>query len=459
MRERFARHWLAALLGVAAALLALGPGGCGVTRAGPPAAVVIALDGAISPATASYVVRNLQDAARRGDALVVLSLDTPGGLDSAMRAIIQAMLASPLPVLAYVAPAGARAASAGTYILYASALAAMAPGTNLGAATPVSMFGATPLPAPGNAPAPDAGRHDQQPAAEAAREAPLVKVTNDAAAYIRGLATMHDRNADWAERAVREAVSLPYDAALAQHVIDIVATSVPDLLAQADGRSVLVAGRPVRLASRGLAIVSVAPDWRDRLLATLTDPDIVYLLLLAGLFGLAFEASHPGVLAPGVIGAICLLVGGYGLNLLPIDYAGVALALLGLGLMATEAFVPAFGALVLGGASAFAIGSLMMFDRPGLRPPLAIIAGATLASVLVLGVVLALLVRARRRPLASGSATLIGAPGRATRWQGAEGEVLVQGEHWRARAARPPTPGQSVRVVGRDGLTLLIEPL
>ena len=368
MLERFARRLLAALLGLAAGLLALGPVGCSVARADPPAALVIVLDGAISPATASYVVRNLQDAARRGDALVVLSLDTPGGLDSAMRTIIQAMLASPLPVLAYVAPSGARAASAGTYILYASALAAMAPGTNLGAATPVSLFGATPLPGPDNAPAPDAGKHDQQPAAEAARDAPLVKVTNDAAAYIRGLATMHDRNAEWAERAVREAVSLPYDAALAQHVIDIVATSVPDLLAQADGRSVLVAGRPVRLASRGLAIVSVAPDWRDRLLATLTDPDIVYLLLLAGLFGLAFEASHPGVLAPGVIGAICLLVGGYGLNLLPIDYAGVALALLGLGLMATEAFVPAFGALVLGGASAFAIGSLMMFDRPGLRP-------------------------------------------------------------------------------------------
>jgi membrane-bound serine protease (ClpP class) len=459
MLERFARRLLAALLGLAAGLLALGPVGCSVARADPPAALVIVLDGAISPATASYVVRNLQDAARRGDALVVLSLDTPGGLDSAMRTIIQAMLASPLPVLAYVAPSGARAASAGTYILYASALAAMAPGTNLGAATPVSLFGATPLPGPDNAPAPDAGKHDQQPAAEAARDAPLVKVTNDAAAYIRGLATMHDRNAEWAERAVREAVSLPYDAALAQHVIDIVATSVPDLLAQADGRSVLVAGRKVRLASQGLAIVSVEPDWRDRLLATLTTPDIVYLLLLAGLFGLGFEASHPGFLAPGVIGAICLLVGGYGLNLLPIDYAGVALALLGLGLMATEAFIPAFGALVLGGASAFAIGSLMMFDRPGVRPPFAIVAGATLVSVLVLGVLLALLVRARRRPLASGSATLIGASGRVTRWDGAEGEVLVQGEHWRARALTLPIPGQRVRVVGREGLTLLVEPL
>lgn len=458
MRERCARQLLAVLLGVAVGFLALCPGGCGVARADPPAAVVIALDGAIGPATAGYVVRGLRDAARRGDALVVLRLDTPGGLDSAMRTIIRAMLASPLPVLAYVAPGGARAASAGTYILYASALAAMAPGTNLGAATPVSMFGATPLPGPDNATSPAGGKHDQ-PAADTPRDAPLVKATNDAAAYIRGLATMHDRNAEWAERAVREAVSLPYDAALAQHVIDIVATSLPDLLAQADGRSVLVAGQPMRLASKGLAIVTVAPGWRDRLLATLTDPDIVYLLLLAGLFGLVFEASHPGVLAPGVIGAICLLVGGYGLNLLPIDYAGVALALLGLGLMATEAFIPAFGALVLGGASAFAIGSLMMFDTPGVRPPLAVIGGATLVSVLVLGVVLALLVRARRRPVASGGATLIGAAGRATRWAGAEGEVLVQGEHWRARAARPPVPGQSVRVVGREGLTLLIEPL
>jgi membrane-bound serine protease (ClpP class) len=459
MEKQYARHLLAALLGVAATFLALCTNGCGAARADPPVAMVITLDGAIGPATAAYVVRNLRDAAQHGDALVVLRLDTPGGLDSAMRDIIRAMLASPLPVLAYVAPSGARAASAGTYILYASALAAMAPGTNLGAATPVSMFGTTPLPGPDNVPAPDAARHDQKAAPDTARDAPLVKVTNDAAAYIRGLATMHDRNADWAERAVREAVSLPYDAALAQHVIDIVAPSVPDLLAQADGRSVLVAGRTEQLASKGLAIVTVTPGWRDRLLATLTDPEIVYLLLLAGLFGLVIEATHPGVLAPGVIGAICLLVGGYGLNLLPIDYAGVALALLGLGLMATEAFIPAFGALVVGGAAAFAIGSLMMFDTAGLRPPYEIVGSATLVSILVLGVVLALLVRARRRPVASGSATLIGAAGRATRWAGAEGEVLVQGEHWRARASRPPTPGQSVRVVGREGLTLLVEPL
>jgi len=445
VRDRFARRALGLLLAVAASFLAVCSGG--PARAEAPAAMVIALDGAIGPATAGYVVRNLRLAAERGDALVVLRLDTPGGLDGAMRDIIRAMLASPLPVLAYVAPSGARAASAGTYILYASALAAMAPGTNLGAATPVSLFGETPLPKP------DTGK----PAPAAGGDAELAKVTNDAAAYIRGLATMHDRNAEWAERAVREAVSLPWDAALAQHVIDIVAASVPDLLAQADGRSVLVAGRTMTLASKGLPVVTVAPGWRERLLAILTDPNIVYLLLLAGVFGLAFEASHPGVLAPGVIGAICLLVGGYGLNLLPIDYAGLALALLGLGLMVTEAFVPAFGSLVLGGAAAFAIGSLMMFDMPGLRPPLAVIGGATLGSMFVLGVVLGLLVRARRRPVVSGEATLIGATGQAIRWDGLEGEVLVQGERWRARAARPLVPGQGVRVTGRTGLTLVVE--
>jgi membrane-bound serine protease (ClpP class) len=234
---------------------------------------------------------------------------------------------------------------------------------------------------------------------------------------------------------------------------------VGDLLQKADGRTVVVAGWPVRLATHGLTQVMIVPDWRERLLATITDPEIVYLLLLAGIFGIVFEVAHPGVIAPGVFGTICLLISAYGLNLLPIDYAGLALTLIGLGLMATEAFIPAFGALVVGGGSAFVIGSLMMFDMPGLRPPLGLIAGATVASLLLFGGVLALLVRARRRPVVSGDAALIGTYGRILRWADDEGEVLAGGERWRARATRPIAPGQAVRVVGRDGLTLLVEPM
>lgn len=440
--------WLLAVIGctLVVGILAAGTA-CAQSRG---SAVVIAVDGAISPATASYVRRGLRTAQQNNAAVVVLRLDTPGGLDSAMRDIIRDMLASPVPVIAYVAPGGARAASAGTYILYAAALAVMAPGTNLGAATPVSLFGATPLPEP-QGPAGEP-RSNGRPA-----DAVLTKVTNDAVAYLRSLATLHGRNADWAEKAVREAVSLPYDAAFNEHVVDLVAGNLTDLLAKANGRRVLADGKPVQLATQGLEFIRIEPDWRDRLLGLLTDPSIVYVLLLAGVLGIGFELSHPGIYAPGVLGTICLLVGAYGLNLLPIGYAGLALALLGLGLMTAEAFVPAFGAFVVGGAAAFAIGSVMMFEAPAARPPLTLIAGGTLAAATVLGVVLRLLLRARRRPLATGTAVLIGLPGRTLSWTGGEGEVLVQGERWHARSVRPLQPGQAVRVIDRQGLTLLVE--
>jgi membrane-bound serine protease (ClpP class) len=447
-------RWLLALLG--GALLVLGvllsDAAVGASRR----AVVIGLDGSIGPGTAGYVLRSLRESQQEDVAVVVLRLDTPGGLDSAMRAIIRAMLASPVPVLAYVAPSGARAASAGTYILYAAALAAMAPGTNLGAAAPVSLLGPPPPPGPGTAPPNDRAKinHD---APGPSPDTLLTKVTNDAAAYIRGLAVLHGRNADWAEKAVREAVSLPYDAALDQHVIDLVANDVPDLLTQADGRTVLVQGKSMRLATLKLEIVEIGPSWRDQLLALLSDPSIVYVLLLVGMFGITFELSHPGVFAPGVIGVICLLVGGYAVNLLSIDYAGLALMLLGLGLMAAEAFVPSFGAFVLGGATAFAIGSLMMFETSGARLPLSVIAGATLISSTLFAGVLTLLLRARRGLVVTGATTFSGLTGRVVFWNATEGEVIVQGVRWRARADRPLEPGQAVLVVGRHGLTLLVE--
>lgn len=411
-------------------------------------AFVVALDGPIGPASADYILRSLDAAAAAQAGAVVLRLDTPGGLDTAMRSIIRAVLASPVPVLGYVAPAGARAASAGTYILYATALAAMAPGTNLGAATPVPLFGDD---APAEAERKRPG--DAPPAADAER----AKITNDAAAYLRGLATLHGRNADWAERAVREAVSLPYDAALREHVIDLVATGIPELLAAADGRTVLVAGQPRKLATAGLALHPVGPDWRDRVLGMLTDPSILYLLLLAGVAGVVFELTHPGIFAPGVLGTICLVLAAYGLNLLPVDYAGVALVLFGLGLMAAEAFVPAFGAFVLGGAAAFLIGSLMMFPNPALRPPTGAIAGATLFSMALFGVVLDAALRMRRRPAVTGDADLLGAEGRVVAWRGRAGKVLVRGEYRTARAAGPLAVGAAVRVCARDGLSLLVE--
>lgn len=277
------------------------------------------------------------------------------------------------------------------------------------------------------------------------------------AAYIRSLATLHGRNADWAEHAVREAVSLSYEAALREHVIDLVAASLPELLAAADGRTVVAAGRPVQLATRDLPIRDIVPDRRDRLLSILTNPSILYLLLLAGLAGIAFELSHPGVFAPGVLGTICLLLGAYGLNLLPIDYAGAALALFGLGLMVAEAWVPAFGAFVVGGGAAFLIGSLMMFENPVFRPSLAVVIGATLGSAALFGVVLAALLRARRRPVVSGDAMLLGATGRVTNWQVTEGQVFVQGAFWNARAQTLLQPGATVRVTGREGLCLIVE--
>jgi membrane-bound serine protease (ClpP class) len=335
----------------------------------------------------------------------------------------------------------------------------MVPGTNLGAATPVSLFPDAPRPPDDKDKDKDKDRDkDEKPAAPAPRDTMSLKAANDAAAYIRGLAGLHGRNADWAERAVREAVSLSYDAALAERVIDVIAGSVPELLAAADGRTVSVRGQSVTLATRELETVTVEPDWRDRLLATLSDPSVVYLLLIGGLFALAFELSHPGVIAPGVVGTICILVGAYGLHLLPIDYAGVALAALGIGLMVAEAFVPAFGALGLGGAAAFAIGSLMMFEDSDIRPPLGVVIGATMVSLALFAVVLTLLLRARRRPVVSGNAALIGAAGRTTAWAGTEGEVVVRGERWHARAARTLEPGQAVTVVDRHGLTLLVEP-
>ncbi len=421
-----------------------------------PKAYLLDLDGAVAPVSADYLMRGLNKAAEAGAAVIVLRIDTPGGLDSSMRKIIRAVLASPVPVVGYVAPSGARAASAGTYILYACQIAAMAPGTNLGAATPVNLLGGPP--SPEQQPAKPESSGKGQTTQIRPPNAELTKVTNDAVAYIRGLATLHGRNADWAESAVREAASLPYDQALKLNVIDLVAADVQDLLTKLNGRTVQLADGARTLELDGATVVRLEPDLRTRLLATLTDPNVAYILLLIGAYGLILEFSHPGIFAPGVVGTIALVLGLVALSIIPFDLGGLGLTLLGIVLMASEAFVTSFGVLGIGGLVAFVLGSLMTFDVPGFRLAWPVVIGAASVSAGLFFLVLAMLVRARRRPMASGDATILGAKAEVIAWSGEEGEVLTLGEHWRARADRQLTAGQSVRVVSRDGLTLRVEP-
>jgi membrane-bound serine protease (ClpP class) len=433
-------------------------------------AAVLEIDGAIGPAVAEYVVRELETIEPSNTGLVVLRMDTPGGLDASMREIIRAILASPVPVATYVAPSGARAASAGTYITYASAIAAMAPGTNLGAATPIQL--GVPL-LPGGQPEQPAGEKGDRGTKNRddgkAGGAPVQqrqdtesrKIVNDAVAYIRSLAELHGRNADWATEAVRSAVSLPASEALKLQVIDVIADDVPDLLRKIDGRTVIVAGKPERLATAGLELVTIVPDWRTRLLAVITNPNVAYLLMLVGAYGLIFELTNPGAVLPGVIGGISLLVALFALNLLPIDYAGAGLVLLGIALMVAEAFIGSFGVIGAGGIAAFAIGSIVMFhsNAPGFGLSLSLVAAATIVTGGFLILVLAMLLRSRRHHVITGGEAMLGAEGEAVEWQGVDGRVRVKGEIWRARALRPVQPGARIRVVSRKDLILTVEPM
>ncbi|TFW35178.1 nodulation protein NfeD [Pseudomonas putida] len=434
-----ARCWRLLLLLL---LLGITPGG----QAAPGAVWVLNIDDAIGPASADYLVRSLSQAQAQGAQLVVIRMDTPGGLDSAMRQMIKAILASPVPVASYVAPSGARAASAGTYILYASHVAAMAPGTNLGAATPVRIGGAPGTPSDDKA----KGGDDETLAR---------KQVNDAAAYIRGLAQMRGRNADWAEKAVREAVSLSASEALRLNVIDQVADDLSDLLRKLDGKTLQVAGQPRQLQTAGASVVEHLPDWRTRVLAVITNPSVALILIMIGVYGLLFEFMNPGSAVGGVVGGICLLLALYALQLLPVSFAGVALILLGITFMIAEAFLPSFGVVGFGGIVAFVVGALILIDTdaPGFGIPLALIGTLALLSALLIGGVLGMALKARQRALVSGDAGLVGSLVTVTQVMASDpfcGVVLAQGEPWQARCATPLQTGQNVRVTARHGVML-----
>ena len=430
-------RWLLLLL-----LLGITPGG----QAAPGAVWVLGIDDAIGPASADYLIRSLGQAQAQGAQLVVIRMDTPGGLDSAMRQMIKAILASPVPVATYVAPSGARAASAGTYILYASHVAAMAPGTNLGAATPVQIGG------PPGAPKDDKTKGSDD-------ETLSRKQVNDAAAYIRGLAQLRGRKADWAEKAVREAVSLPASEALRLNVIDQVADDLPALLRKLDGKTLEAAGQPHQLQTAGASLVEHLPDWRTRVLAVITNPSVALILIMVGVYGLLFEFMSPGSTVGGVVGGICLLLALYALQLLPVSFAGVALILLGIAFMIAEAFLPSFGVVGFGGIVAFVVGALILIDTdaPGFGIPLALIGTLAVLSALFIGGVLGMALKARQRALVSGDAGLVGSLVTVTQVMAGNpfrGVVLAQGEQWQVQCATPLQAGQNVRVTARHGVML-----
>ncbi|TDG16073.1 nodulation protein NfeD [Seongchinamella unica] len=408
---------------------------------------LVDLQGAVGPASADHVIRGIHQAGEAGAELVILRIDTPGGLDTSMREMIKVILASPVPVAGYVAPGGARAASAGTYLLYAAHLAVMAPGTNLGAATPVQIAGPPGLPAGG-----DKGENPDSPSAMEK------KIVNDAVAYIQGLAQLRGRNAEWAERAVRGGESLSAEDALKLDVVDFMAVSVEDLLQQADGLTLSLDAGDITLQTAGLPVYHHPVDWRSEFLAVITNPNVAYILMLVGIYGLIIEFYNPGIGLPGVMGALCLLLALYALQVLPVSYAGLGLLLLGVALMVAEAFAPSFGILGIGGLVAFVIGSVMLMDTelPGYRIAMPVIAAFAVFSVAIFSIALSLVLKSRRQLSVAGVEHLIGEVGVVERVTSDATWVRLDGELWHAESNATLAENDEVTVDALDGLVLKV---
>lgn len=450
MRYRIAEHLCRCSLILIVAVLLSSLFACAQAQAGQ--ATLLEVKGAIGPAVSDYLLRGLKSSAELQAGVVIIRLDSPGGLDHSMREIIQAILASPVPVITYVAPNGARAASAGTYILYASHIAAMAPTTNLGAATPIRIGGL-----PTETDKPGEGKKEERSKSGVPADTMERKMVNDASAYIKALADRHGRNSEWAVKAVREAVSLSAAEALEIGVIDIVAADTADLLRQTDGRQVRMESGEQRLATRDLTIVPIVQTWRTRLLTVISDPTIAYLLLLLGFYGLIYELANPGIFFPGVAGSIALLLALYAFQVLPVNYSGLALIVLGILLLIGEAFAPSFGSLGIGGVIAFAVGSVILMDDAELRISLPIIAGTTGITAVFLLLLMGRLYAFRRKKVGTGAEAMIGMTGEAIDDFTAEGRIWLSGESWAARCAEDVRKGQKVKVTAKDGLLLTVE--
>lgn len=432
--------------------LALLPSVRASSAQGEGTALLLTIDGAIGPATVDYFTRGLHQAEASHDRVLIIQLDTPGGLGQSMHDMIKAILASPVPVITYVSPDGARAASAGTYLMYASHIAAMAPSTHLGSATPVqiSLFGGL-----GGS---DADKKQGGSAMEH-------KITEDAVAYIRSLAQRRDRNAGWAEKAVRQAANLTASEALKNNVIDVVAPNIRDLLQQVNGRKVMMADQARTLHTANLTIKRFDPDWRTRLLSVISNPEIAYFLLLAGILGLVLELLNPGVTVPGVVGGICLILALFAFQMLTVDYSGLALVLLGLGFIIAEAFVPTFGILGIGGIIAFVSGSIILMNGMQQQVSIPLIGGVSLVAAGFLLWMVTRFIGLRRRAPVTGDSQMIGQTARVLEDFVPEGEspsfkgrVQVRGENWKALSHYPAKIGERLIVTGVHGLHLDVTP-